>query len=217
MPQIKTLLSNTIVGIFISTIVVWLLIVRFLEAGIGGATNFIDFLTPMNITYTLYVSTLFLTAWIFKGVNNKTLVALWGIATVINHIIYYWILDVFLINSKNIYVLNFVGTLSFFPMVLITFYRQKIAFLILKSSSSLNLLKEFSSAILKRIKPTLFDYHLRVVVAIYFSLELFFSLAMTSFALFNDIAPNESLYQASMKLYNYDPYGSFLDPMQILT
>lgn len=173
------------IGIVVSTYVVYRLINLIMAWESGSVDDTSSFFTFHNVVFCLHMWVLFLCGWIFKGSHNRRLLLLWAIGHVINLAVYYELMEIFLVQWRNIYALNFVSTIAILALYTLIVERRRCQEYLYKKTDNSWFYQPGS---------TKFEVYLREFIGLFVLFEVVFALAMSVYGLAHQLRPGDSFY-----------------------
>lgn len=201
----RKLANDLVAGILLSGVFCALLIQQIMKGGVGNSITFSQFLhAPENIVFCLLMTSFIFASWTMRGPNNRAVIFCWAIGLVMHYAIYWAFCDYFLIQSKNIYALNFIGVISSIPIILLVYGRVRLCFTFCEKYRKVTLSK--SQQHIVNVYITDFDHYMRLILKCAIYVELSYSIYLSLYGALNLIPYNGSIYEHILQLNHWDPF-----------
>jgi len=214
----RKLVSDLIAGVSLSGIFFALLVNSMMEAGVSSGAGFLEFiLATENLMFCSVMSSFIFASWLIRGTNDRMVLFIWALGFVIHHGMYWLCYELFFNQTKNIYALNFIGSMATVPVVVLLRYRLLMVFKLTILYQRCFGMMHNTQHILSQIKSTDFEYYANRACALGLFVELCYSLYLSVYALIHHIPYNGSIYQHFVRTGNWNPFDTYYSALDLVS
>lgn len=214
----RKLVADLAVSSVLSIIFGVMLVKQIMAGGVGSSISFIEFLSaPSNLLFCLLMCMFTVSAWLMRGLNNRSVVLCWAIMVILNSVMFYKIYDYFIYEFKNIYVLCVAGLATAVPAVLLMRYRVLITVFICERIWKAGLFRQQIGRYLRCAGSTDFECDMRLALYAGFTVEFLYSLYLISYGLINRIPYHGYITEHMQNNGNWTPYSLYYSSLDFIT